>query len=333
MPILATREWDDVRCVEVAPGTDPAALHRELSELLEPAPSPAAVEDLLQRDERPHVDPPEERSPVRRTSAFDVLVEESGAVSFRMVEFLSGPGWLVVCWHEPIAYGGAERLPGAGREPQSSQEIWAAVARRWGHCEARTGGDLGVLVLAELTLTYAPASRALAERFEDWEIATYDSATEDEPPTMPWDIWGSVVRFRSWLAPLNPAGVKADLAKAWFADVTWAAGVAEVDGRVDRTLSRLGELARELREAFAGVHDARQRRRSDLFEQLGVVALVPTFIASFYGANTRLPGGATWGGFVAMIVAMVVLTLAALFALRRHQSARRRQALGSAASR
>ena len=150
---------------------------------------------------------------------------------------------------------------------------------------------------------------------------------------MPWDIWGSVVRFRSWLAPLNPAGVKADLAKAWFADVTWQGGVAEVDDRVDRALSRLGELARELREAFAAVHDARQRRRSDLFEQLGVVALVPTFIASFYGANTRLPGGATWGGFVAMIVAMVVLTLGALLALRHHQSARRAQALGSVAQR
>ena len=69
------------------------------------------------------------------------------------------------------------------------------------------------------------------------------------------------------------------------------------------------ELAEEQKKATEEV----QHR----FEVGAAVLLVPTLIAGIYGANTLLPGGGHWSGFIAMVTLMVLGSGAAYFALEK----------------
>jgi magnesium transporter len=50
---------------------------------------------------------------------------------------------------------------------------------------------------------------------------------------------------------------------------------------------------------------------------VAAVLLVPTLITGFFGANTNLPGGGHWSGFVAMVTLMVLGSGAAYWLLER----------------
>ncbi len=324
------REREGIRWIEIRNDAEARQVHGVLCDLLSHDFELELIENLLQPDEQPEIDPPGP-AVVRRASAFDVRAfrstestkagdgespSGSGLLTFRMVEFISGPDWLVTCWHDPVTYRGADRVEGEFPPPQDRRSIWDAVARRWHGNGVSTSGDLGVLVLDELVLSYASARREVTSWLEEWELTLYRGEPHHIDQRTLEDLWGSVARFRSWLAPLNPPGIKADLAKAWFVDVRCGDQVLEVDRRIDNTLEKLAEAAHALRASFALVHEERQRRRSTRVERIAVIALVPTFIASFFGANTKLPGGGTWAGFDEMIAAMIVCTILALFLLR-----------------
>jgi Mg2+ and Co2+ transporter CorA len=47
------------------------------------------------------------------------------------------------------------------------------------------------------------------------------------------------------------------------------------------------------------------------------LVLVPTFIAGLFGANTRLPGGGTWGGFDLMMLLMIFSAVVVFFFIRK----------------
>jgi len=68
------------------------------------------------------------------------------------------------------------------------------------------------------------------------------------------------------------------------------------------------KLAEQQREAT--------RRLQKRFELITAILLVPTLVAGFYGANTSLPGGGHWSGFVAMVTLMVLGSAATYAALR-----------------
>jgi Mg2+ and Co2+ transporter CorA len=91
--------------------------------------------------------------------------------------------------------------------------------------------------------------------------------------------------------------------------------------RTFATLKALEHFAETLHSAFgilAAQDTEHQRAQTDrLHDRLDVVSavfLVPALIAGIYGANTAIPGGGSWWGFVAMCVLMFLgVTLALLY--------------------
>ena len=62
---------------------------------------------------------------------------------------------MLTCWHPIEVYRGFERV-GEPRAPREHREICRGVAKRWLTKKAAVAADLGVLVMHELALTYAP---------------------------------------------------------------------------------------------------------------------------------------------------------------------------------
>jgi hypothetical protein len=246
---------------------------------------------------------------------------------YQPVGFLAGDGWIVTCWYRRRAYEGALRVS-RPLEPRVHDDIYEAVARRWPGAPARTAGDLGVLILDELALTFAPAHRKVYDWLEAWELTLYlDTDPDDERDildrtTLP-DLWGTMTTLRYWLSPLNRAGMRADIAKAWFAGCTDHAAVNEVNDRIDRSLQSLRDLGMTLRASFGLLHiqlaeeqHKRSERLQNLIEYVTAAVLIPALVVGFYGANTRLPGQGTWWGFGVMLAGMVVLGTGSLLFLR-----------------
>jgi hypothetical protein len=246
----------------------------------------------------------------------------AGVLRFQPVELLAGPSWLISCWHPRRTFQGAKRI---GEEPPGrADEVFRGVAGRWLGGPGGNPGDLGVSVMHELALSYAPAHRALFSWLEDWELSLYvedDLENRDELP----ELWGLMAVLRDWLNPLNKPGLRADLAKAWLPASDHRA-VVEVDDRVDRALAGLAKLSETLRQSFGLLHleqieDQRQQteRTQHRVELAAAAFLVPTLIVGFYGANTWVPGQGRHWGFWVMVTVLVVLSAAALFAVFRMQ--------------
>ncbi len=259
--------------------------------------------------------------------------EGAGVIRFQPVEILAGPSWLISCWHPRRTYQGAMRID--EEEPASADEIFRGVAGRWLRAPGRGPGDLGIALMHELALSYAPAHRALFSWLEDWELSLYvddDLANRDQLP----ELWGLMAVLRDWLNPLNKPGLRADVAKAWL-PATDHKAVVEVDDRVDRALAALSKLSETLRQSFNLLHleqTEEQRQQSERmqhrFELAAVAFLVPTLIVGFYGANTWVPGQGRHWGFWVMVVALVVLSAATLLGVvqmqRRSQETARKAA-------
>lgn len=264
----------------------------------------------------------------------------SAGLVFQPVALLSGPGWLLSCWRERSIHRGAETV---GRAPASSHEdLRAAVARAWENGPGRTAGDLGVLVMDQLALTYGPAHRTLYAWLEDWELALYLPASEGDGPvdreTLP-ELWGAMALLRRHLGRLNLPGKRRDITRAWFADCTDQKAVNNVDDRINRALSRLRELGDTLRASFA-VLQARlaeaDRERGERLERtvefVAAAFLLPTLVVGFFGANTKIPGAGTWWGFWVMIGAMLALGVGTFVTLRHLHARRARMSTPSRAA-
>lgn len=287
--------------------------------------------DLLSRD-----DIPENRGwrdgTVRLASSFAVYAPEardhgglkptfaaSPDAIYEPVEFLAGDGWLVTRWHDACHYRGATLIED-GMPPVSRRGLLAAVSRRWVAGRGGTAGDLGVLAMHELALTYAPTHRRFHAALEDWELKLYGAHDQVRHPG-PYDegglrdLWGACARMRDWLNPLNVPGLRHDVDKAWL-----PAGdhdeVKAVDDRVNNALRELSKLGDTLRSSFQLLHiqkSEEQRERNERLQRrieiLAPIFVVPTLVVGFYGANTWVPGEHREWGFWVMVGAIVVLTL------------------------
>jgi Mg2+ and Co2+ transporter CorA len=198
-------------------------------------------------------------------------------------------------------------------------------AARWKRSPGQLPGDLGISVMHELALTYAPTHRALYAWLEDWELSLYIEDDLNNHEQLP-ELWGLMAVLRDWLNPLNKAGLRADIDKAWL-PVSDHAAVIEVDERIDKALAELGRLSDTLRQSFGLLHMEQaeeQRRHSERMQRrielLAAIFLLPTFIVGFYGANTWVPGQGRHWGFYVMVAALVVLgTLVVGYVLRAHR--------------
>jgi CorA-like Mg2+ transporter protein len=306
---------------------------------------PEMLEDLLSCGSRPgdrsYGDGEARLAVAVQIEARDASVEDAApeaAPQVRMlvcqpVGILAGDGWVITCWHRRQAYEGAMRI-GPSAEPGPHDRVAVAVAKRWRAGPARTAGDLGVLILSEIALSFAPAHRRIYDWLEAWELTLYlDNDIEGkrqiaDRSTLP-DLWGAMAVMRGWISPLNHPGMRADIDRAWFSGCTDARAVENLNDRIDRALTSLRDLSATLRSSFGLLHlqvaeeqHARTERLQRLIEYVTAAVLIPALVVGFFGANTALPGAGTWWGFWVMVLVMVVLASVAWLVLR---SFRRRE--------
>jgi Mg2+ and Co2+ transporter CorA len=280
---------------------------------------------------------------IRSLSAFRVATERittgddevrhgvGGRLVIEPVEFLASREWVITCWHAPRVFDG-NGLAIRDTESRSHVDVVEAVTARWACAGDGTAGDLAVLVLHELTLSYAPAYRAVRGWLEEWELQLYRDGNGDARRLR--ELWGSMAQLREWINPLNRPGLRAAVEKAWFCGVRDHKLVIQVDDRVDRALRNLRNIADTLRASFGVLHaqelekereareqdrDARERFQRSL-EVMAAIFLVPTLIVGFFGVNTRLPGQQTWWGFWAMVGIIIALTTSTVAVVRRRGS-------------
>jgi hypothetical protein len=290
----------------------------------------AMLRDLLTPDEQP--EGKRYDGEVRLSSSFSVepwrpdrqvdrgTPQGVGVLRFQPVELLAGESWLITCWHPQRIFQGsrkADELP-----PGEVDELRQAVAARWRRTPGQLPGDLGISIMHELALTYAPAHRALNAWLEDWELSLYIEDDLDNHYQLP-ELWGLMAVLRDWLNPLNKAGLRADVGKAWL-PVSDHAAVVEVDDRIDKALEQLGRLSATLRQSFGLLHleqSEEQRKRSEQVqrrnERLAAAFLIPTFVVGLYGANTWVPGQGRHWGFWVMLVVLVVFSMLVVWKITR----------------
>lgn len=263
----------------------------------------------------------------RENGGLKPVYTSSAEAFYEAVELLAGDGWLITRWHDACLYRGSKLIQG-GLPPVSRDNVRTAVAGRWADLEKGNAGDLGVMVMYELALTYASTHRRFLAALEEWELALYDPdgrvlATSPAVEAHLRDLWGARARLRDWLNPLNVPGLRGDLEKAWLPAADHDA-VIEVDERVDKALAALAKLGETLRSSFQLIHiektEAKRERNERLQRDLGFLAtgfLVPTLVVGFYGANTWIPGEHRLWGFLGMVLIMVLATTTVWRVLRK----------------
>lgn len=305
------------------------------------------LEDLLTPDDAPAGISYADRA-IRLASTFSVealrhdqklergIAQGIGALWFQPVELLAGEQWLISCWHPRRMFRGAIKI--REDEPDSADALFRGVAERWANGRRGGPGDLGVSVMNELALTYAPAHRALFNWLEDWELSLYVDDALDNQDELP-ELWGLMAVMRDWLNPLNRPGLQADIGKSWLVATDHEA-VVEVDDRVDRALAGLAKLSERLRQSFGLLHleqGEEQREHSERMQRrieiAAAVFIVPTLVVGFYGANTWVPGQGRHWGFWVMVAVLIVLSLAALLGVLYLQRRSSRSALKAGSER
>lgn len=327
--------WFELTCGGEEADTVLEALGGHCPGLTEPM-----LRDLLTPDERP--EGARYEAGIQLASSFGVIPwrperqsergtpQGVGVLRFQPVELLAGDSWLVTCWHPERIFQGSRRMD-EDRPPGEADELFEAVAKRWQRNPGRLPGDIGISVMHELALTYAPTHRALHAWLEDWELSLYIEDDLDNREQLP-ELWGLMAVLRDWLNPLNKAGLRADLDKAWLPASNHDA-VIEVDDRIDKALAALGRLSDTLRQSFGLLHleqAEEQRRHSEQtqhrVELIAAAFLVPTLIVGFYGANTWVPGqGRHWGFWVMVGILLLVSLFAVAFVWRTQQRAKAAQ--------
>ncbi|HEX8645524.1 MAG TPA: CorA family divalent cation transporter [Thermoleophilaceae bacterium] len=330
------RSADGLLCFVVDSEGSADATYRALKPICGEELSLPMIEDLTSRDDMPRV---REYSAgrIRKVSAFgvraEVLPDDAGAqpaapgrLVFSLVEFLANHRWLIVCGHQAHSFVGADDATPTGE--RGCTELLNRAAARWSRGGLSSSGDLGVLMLYELTCSYSKARRTLLTWLERWELQCYRS--NDSDPATLVSLRGLAAEFRARLNALNQP--RDDAADGWFTRVTDARLAAGADRHIDRSLDALDRLSDMLRSSFELVHSQRtaeqlrlQQQQADRTEKLQEklekitsIFLVPTLVAGFFGANTALPGGndaRSWMGFELMVGSMVVGSIVVYFGM------------------
>jgi Mg2+ and Co2+ transporter CorA len=272
----------------------------------------------------------------------------AGELCFQLVESVAGPNTLVTCWHHGRVSRGLDG--DLDSPPILREQVERALQKAWA-AGPRTPADLGTQILATFSETYKHAHRRLESWLQLWELELHRAELNMETRTL-HDLFALVNEFRRRLAAMNYARSVSD-DDAWFPGCDPALDEA-ADSRLDRTLKKLALLFENIRadmelvtmehvvrQAVSAAQQAEhvskstqimhdQRVANDEFQErlakVTALLLVPTLIAGIFGANTQLPGGGTWGGFIAMVVLMVVTSTAVyLFMVRTNRANARRR--------
>lgn len=304
----------------------------------------AMLKDLLDADHLPKARTYQGDPDVRAVSSFAVFAEEAegherdagaskaGHLVFQLVEFLAGSDWLITCWHRAKVYAGSEEI---GEEnPRGKDEILRSVAEHWASkAGLSTPGDLGIAYLHELAATYAEARREVYSWLESWEFDYYRRQDQVERETL-LDVRSLMVEFRERLIALNQPGMSRKRFLVWFPGYSRYEDAEEVDELIDRSLRSLAELREQLRTSVDMVVTSNSTRQLVLAQEqqqqgerlqssLAVVAavlLVPTLVATIYGANTDLPGRDTWAGFEMLVLLMALSAIVTYAVLKKIQN-------------
>jgi hypothetical protein len=243
------------------------------------------LEDLLDPDEEPS-GTAYDGGQIKLASSFGVEArrlkekvkrgeaQHAGVLVFQPVELLAAPDWLISCWHPQRTFSGAEAARDDG--PGSSDELYRAVAARWPNCGGQNAGDLGLQIMHELALSYAPTHWALLGWLQDWELSLYVDDDVSNPEELP-RLWGSMAVLRSWLSQLNRPGLRSDPEKAWL-PATQHKDIIAIDDRVDKALGHLGELSNTMRASFSVLHvqlsEKERQRQEDMQHRIELIAAI-----------------------------------------------------------
>jgi Mg2+ and Co2+ transporter CorA len=241
---------------------------------------------------------------------------KAGTVLLQPVAILAGQGWLVTSWQERKALRGGKEV--GAEEPTGYDEFLALAGAAWIDDGLTSAGDLALTLLQGAVATYPATIRALESWLESWELEFYRRMEEAERATLV-DLRGVLAELRRRVSGLRRVG--RDPVREWFGGVSDPGAANAADELIERSLRELRELNDALRtslEVVAANDSARtlrlaqaESRQSDrLQEQLGLIAsvlLVPTLVATVYGAST--PGLLDHGGHPVMLVVMAVAGL------------------------
>jgi len=334
---LGTADAEDaVRWVHLHHEADAKEAQTELVELFGQDVPTTAVRELLTPDPVPAIRDHEDDSELRCVSSFGLRVRDvaheheqsensaAGVVVFEPVKFLAAERWLASCSHPQRTHRGASPQPLSTAEPEFRIGV-DAIDRMWMERGLQTSGDLGVLMLADLAVSYRPAQHALYAWLEQWELDFWAGHPDGDRTLR--DIWGSVVLMRAWLNPLNRPGLRRDISRAWFRNATSYEEVLALDDRVDKTLAGLRTLGESLRASFSveqlrlaeQQREAAQRQQQSserLNRTLGFATAAlagPTIITAVIGARTNFPLGDGSSAFF-ITLALTLVSVAAVAA-------------------
>ena len=274
----------------------------------------------------------------------------NGELAFQLVETLSGPGWIITCWHNSRICSGV--LHDRDASPVSRDSIIQQLLADWVSKGWKTSGDLGTGLASLLIHTMPGAYRELEAWLQRWEMNHYRArcssntpgSSVQEPDTGTLNSLLSLVSEfrRRAVAQENARGLTEE--SPWFGCVTDLELDARADYMLDGILDKLNLLFDDVRadmelvtmnsiaeQARASASQAlevaettrlirEQGEADERFQnQLGKVTallLVPTLIAGMFGANTSLPGGGSWIGFELMLLLMAVSSLGVFLYIR-----------------
>ncbi len=314
------------------------------------------VRDLLDHDVQPKVETyGDENDGVRGISVLAVIAREtpgepgdSDGVSeelvFQIVEIIIGDGWLVTCWHPSRIFIGTE-------EPESGHSVlrepfMSYVRYRWrdGLTEEpperhKTSSDLAVYLSRALLATYEASHRMMERWVAGWEVSFYRSLSSSKKAENLKEAAGEISNLLSMVGEFRRRLTAFEHARWVTTDKTWFPNVSDVDKVSEEgDKSEQGVLASSLEAAeksfellsdtiradinllmlqnTATQQESTERLQRYLGKVTGLV-LVPTLVVGFFGANTELPGRASWLGFEIMLVLMLLTGVVAYLALRR----------------
>lgn len=335
------RPTDGVFWFDVDSQFDPALAWEQLRPWRLEGLEPEMLCELLQPDPVPKVQVyGDESAGLRSVSVVGIKAKPSpddpaadavtGQLVVQLVESLVGESWIITCWHPSRVCIGARKEPTIA-SPELREDVCADVARNWISKAGSTSGDIGIYIARSLVDTYPVAHRAVEGWLESWEHLFFWSPESLKPSTVN-DLLALVSEFRRRLSAFNHAR-RMTTDRNWFPWLSDADEAEALDEVLDRALEKLAVVGDTLRTDMdlwtmrsinAQLEFARAQQESSeaLHHNLAIVSallLVPTLVATVYGANTQLPGINKWLGFDFMLALMVISGLGFYLYLNRTQ--------------
>jgi hypothetical protein len=286
----------------------------------------------------------------------DDFDERDEQLLVQMVELVIGPNWLITCWHPGKSLNGGGVVTEGPRlllEPFLSyvSHLWVEGRRDAPAEELRPqgGNDLAAYLTKSLVATYGASLRMLQRWVSSWEAKFFQTIgiPDDQTRTNGQAtkvLQAAAVEISNFLSVVGEFSRSVNALKlageempnsSWFAQPHPTVGntprpsdfsdqVDDITTAVETAVTKTGQLSEEIRadmDLLMLHSQARQQETSERLQgYLGKVTgliLVPSFVAGLFGANTALPEGCTWTGFVIMVVLMVVSAAASYWFIRR----------------